>query len=304
MVDTSTSGVATSAVESSSTSAATSGTTSEPPKDHETDSHDHCVSGYEPELTNDTMAQGFAEYAENGQTDAVLQPEIIQWMEDHVWQEAHFQWHNVRRCGGGGGLGGGGGAGAFNPCDHPDLAPDANECENAQDGYEFLVMHRHMLQALRQLWPSHTDQFEGWDQWPASTDYPELLRPYFKEWSQQVKEEAAIADNIEDNLDRFANEGEFGMWIQCGSLNGGVGANSLHGALHFNGYPQNNQSHSVANQHRNLDSFIFWKLHGYIDKVWERYRIAKGQQPDEEALQTEIKAQCMENGCTFTLPVW
>lgn len=256
-------------------------------------SHDHCVMGYEVAPTDDTMANGFAEYTENGQTDAVLQPEIISWMEEHEWQEAHFQWHQVRRCGGGGGFGGGGGGG-FDPCSYPELAPDANECENAQDGYEFLVMHRHMLQALRQLWPSHTDQFEGWDAWPKAADYPELLRPYYKDWSSDVLSEAAIADNIEDNLSMFANEGEFGMWIQCGSLRGGVGANSLHGALHFNGYPQNNQSHSVANQRRNLDSFVFWKLHGYIDKIWERYRVAKGQAPNDEDLQKEITAQCLE----------
>jgi hypothetical protein len=282
----------TSEPESSSGTTTDPSTTSETTAPH-TGTHDHCVMGYEVDPSDDSMASGFAEYTENGQTDAVLQPEIIQWMEDHEWQEAHFQWHNVRRCGGGG-FGTPGGGGDFNPCDYPELAPDANECESAQDGYEFLVMHRHMLESLRQLWPSHVDQFEGWDKWPAASDYPELLQPYFKNWSNDVLSEASIADNIEDNLDMFANEGEFGMWIQCGSLRGGVGANSLHGALHFNGYPQNNQSHSVANQRRNLDSFIFWKLHGYIDKIWERYRVAKGQAPDEPALRTEVKAQCLE----------
>jgi hypothetical protein len=266
-------------------------TTPAPPKDD----HAHCVMGYEVHPTDDTMAQGVAEYSENGQTDAVLQPEVIEWMEENKWQESHFQWHEVRRCGGGGGFGTPpGGADDFEPCDYPELAPDANECENAQDGYEFLVMHRHMLQSLRQLWPSHKDQFEGWDSWPAATDYPELLRPYFRDWADSVLREAAIADNIEENLSMFADEGELGMWLQCGSLRGGVGANSLHGALHFNGYPQNNQSHSVANQRRNLDSYIFWKLHGWIDKIWERYRIAKGLTTTDERLANELVAQCLE----------
>lgn len=279
----------------SAASSSSSGATTHPPEDE----HSHCVMGYEVHPSDDTVASGFAEYTENGQTDAILQPEIIAWMEENEWQEAHFQWHEVRRCGGagggfGGGFGGGGGADEFDPCDYPELAPDANECENAQDGYEFLVMHRHMLQSLRQLWPSHTDQFEGWEKWPEATDYPELLRPYFKEWSDSVLQEASIADNIEDNLDMFADEGELGMWLQCGSLRGGVGANSLHGALHFNGYPQNNQSHSVANQRRNLDSFIFWKLHGWIDRIWERYRVAKGLTAPDERLSDELVAQCLE----------
>ncbi len=275
-----------------SSSSGTSETPIAPPPPR--DDHAHCVMGYEVHPTDDSMARGFAEYTENGQTDAVLQPEIISWMEDHKWQEAHFQWHEVRRCGGGGGFGAPGGGEDFEPCDYPDLAPDANECENAQDGYEFLVMHRHMLQSLRQLWPSHTAQFEGWNSWPEAEDYPELLRPYFSEWSDSVLREAATADNIEENVSMFADEGELGMWIQCGSLRGGVGANSLHGALHFNGYPPNNQSHSVANQRRNLDSFIFWQLHGWIDNVWERYRIAKGLTTTDQRLADELIAQCLE----------
>lgn len=290
----------TTALETTTAPASSSGTSDA--KEHEPDNHDHCVYGYEPELNDSSIAQGFAEYTENGQTDAILQPEIIAWMEKNEWQESHFQWHNVRRCGSGGfgggqggGFGGGGGSeSAFNPCDIPALLPDANECANAQDGYEFLVMHRHMIQSLKQLFPSHTDQFEGWDQWPDASDYPELLQPYFNQWGQQVLQNAAILDNIEDHLDMFANEGELGMWFQCGGLSGGAAGSSLHGALHFNGYPQNNQSHSVANQRRNLDSFLFWKLHGYIDKIWERYRVAKGLQPNEEALQTELRAQCLE----------
>lgn len=253
---------------------------------------DHCLMGYEPEASDATMADGHAEYTENGQTDATVQPDVIAWMERNVWQEAHFQWHQVRRCGGGGIPGGE--SGAINPCEYPEMLPESNECEDAQDGYEFLVMHRHMIQSLKQLWPNHTEQFEGWDQFPAEQDYPEVLRPYYTQWSAQVLADAAIADNIEDNMDRFANEGEFGMWLQCGSLSGGVGGGSLHGSLHFNGYPPQNQAHSIANQRRNLDGYLFWKLHGWIDKVWERYRIANGQSPDEPKLKDELLAQCRE----------
>lgn len=252
---------------------------------------DHCLMGYEPEATDTAMADGPAPYTENGQTDATVQPEVIAWMEKHAWQEAHFQWHQVRRCGGGAQTG----QGVINPCEYPEMLPEANECENAQDGYEFLVMHRHMINSLKQLWPNHTEQFEGWDHFPAAEDYPEIVREYYTQWSAQVLADAAIADNIADNMDRFANEGEFGMWLQCGSLQGGLGASgSLHGSLHFNGYPQNNQSHSIANQRRNLDGYLFWKLHGWIDKVWERYRVANGQAPDEPKLKDELIAQCRE----------
>lgn len=252
---------------------------------------DHCIQGYDPEPSDATMGESFAEFQENGQTDATVQPEVIEWMERNAWQEAHFQWHQVRRCGGGGF---GGPSGDIDPCQYPEMLPQANECENARDGYEFLVMHRHMIQSLKQLWPNHTEQFEGWDTFPESEDYPEILRQYYSDWDQAVRQDAAIADNIEQNMDMFADEGEFGMWLQCGSLQGGVGLGSLHGSLHFNGYPPQNQSHSVTNQRRNLDSYVFWKLHGWIDKVWEKYRIANGQAPDEPKLKDELIAQCRE----------
>ncbi len=241
------------------------------------------------------MAQGFATYLENGQTDATVQPEVIAWMEKNIWQEAHFIWHQVRRCGGFGGPGGN----SLDPCTFTEMLPEENECEGPQDGYEFLVMHRHMMQSLKQLWPEHTEQFAGWSEFPTREQYPAILRPYFRDWSDAVRREAALADGIdqmtrEQVLAQWPTEGHFGQWIQCGSIRGGIAANSLHGALHFNGFPPNNQAHSVANQRRNLDSYIFWKLHGWIDTVWEKYRTATGLTPSDPQLKSELVAQCKE----------
>lgn len=281
------------------TSSSASSSTSGMPVPHD---HNHCVDGFAAEPTDATMATGFAEYTENGQTDATVQPEVIAWMEKHIWQEAHFIWHEARRCGGGGFAGGfgGGETGAVDPCSFPpERLPEENECAGPQDGYEFLVMHRHMLYALRDLWPGHEEQFAGWEMFPDRTDYPDLLHPYFRNWSEAVLSDAALADSIdqmtaEEVLALWPTEGHFGQWIQCGSLQGGLGGNSLHGALHFNGFPPNNQTHSVANQRRNLDSYLFWKLHGWIDSVWEKYRHATGLTSDDPRLADELQAQCEE----------
>ena len=259
--------------------------------------HDHCVEGFHPHVTDGTLPDRWAEYTENGQTDATLRPEIIGWMDDNVWQESHFLWHQARRCGG---FGGGGGVGGVNPCNFPEMRPEQNECAGPQDGYEFLVMHRHMIHTLKQLWPSMQDHFDGWDRFPGREDYPELLRQYYRNWSSGVLQDAALADGIdqmtrEQVLARWPTEGHFGQWIQCGTLQGGIGLNGLHGALHFNAFPPNNQTHSVANQHRNLDAYTFWKLHGWIDTVWEKYRRAVGLNPDEPKLQAELIAQCQEH---------
>ena len=48
-------------------------------------------------------------------------------------------------------------------------------------------------------------------------------------------------------------------------------------ALHNNGVPVNNQKHAANNNNVNIDAYLFWKLHGWIDNVWDRYRAAKNK---------------------------
>jgi hypothetical protein len=254
---------------------------------------DHCKYGYDPHPSDETMAtDGYAEYEANGQVDTTVQPEVIEWMVSQKWQPAHFQWHNVRRCGGG--LGGGFGmmpgqedSGDVDVCVMAEL-PDENECQGGQDGYEFMAMHRHMITSLKSLWPKHTEQFEGWDVYPQSADdVPEAWRDSWSDWDATTAANFEIAQNVDQNMDRFADEGEFGQWLQCMQ-------SGLHGALHFKWVRQQNQEHGLGNQYRNIDNYMFWKMHGWMDKVWEKYRVAKGLAPDEPKLVDEMETQCRE----------
>ena len=103
---------------------------------------DHCVEGYDPDPSDANMADGPAEYTKSGQVDLTVQPGVLNWMQQHVWEEAHFQWHNIRRCtttmvdrtrdGG------------LDPCKHTELVPADQEGKTAGDGLQFLAMHRHM----------------------------------------------------------------------------------------------------------------------------------------------------------------
>lgn len=254
---------------------------------------DHCTEGHRPHATNGSIASSWAEYEENGQVDLTVQPTVIEYMRDNLWQDVHVLWHAVRRCPVNGAA-----PGLPNPCNFPELAPKENECAGPQDGLEFLAMHRHMLEDLQQLWPNHLEQFTGWDEFPATAlHYPEQLRPYFRPWSQATLDQAAIADDIENHLEMFPTEGHLGQWFQCGNMSGFLNPNSaanLHFALHFNAYPPNNQTHSVANTRSNIDSYLFWKLHGWIDNVWERYRIAKGLSREDSAYREVMVGQCRE----------
>jgi hypothetical protein len=71
------------------------------------------------------------------------------------------------------------------------------------------------------------------------------------------------------------------------------GASSIHGALHFK-WVVNSSPYSLGKQTVNIDNYMFWKLHGWIDNIWERYRVAKGLPPDEPKLVDALMQQCRE----------
>jgi hypothetical protein len=252
---------------------------------------DHCKYGYDPDPTDATMAQG--PDAQTNPVDTWIQPEAIQWMEDHQWEAAHFAWHRVRRCPGAGGT----------ICnDGPSKGvtiPTNQECKSDGDGLEFLAMHRHMIQSLKQLWPNHTEMFEGFDKFPqAATDLPEAWRGAWTSFGAADLANAKIADEIDkpENYSRFSSEGQFGRWIQCGmpSTQFVVSGSGLHGSLHFKWTPNGNPPHSLGNQESNIDNYMFWKMHGWIDKVWEKYRRATGKPVDDPELDKVVEDQCRE----------
>ncbi|HEY7772946.1 MAG TPA: hypothetical protein VIC26_07180 [Marinagarivorans sp.] len=266
--------------------------------------YDHCLEGFRPHQTNGQISDGPVEYtAPGGQVNATVHPVVYDFMYENAWQDAHVLWHNVRACGA-----------LFGETPRPDLPdacqdvlfqPEESTCEGAQDGLEFLAGHRLMMEQLQELWPSHLEQFTGWEKFPTRADYPQFLvdAGYVSDWSSSVLQAAEIGDNIENNMDLFANEGELGTWLQCGGTPGqasggfggfgSLGAN-LHIALHGNGSPGMNVPHSVNNNNQNLDAYLFWKLHGWIDNVWERYRAAKGKTRNDEDYKQEMLNQCRE----------
>ena len=91
----------------------------------------------------------------------------------------------------------------------------------------------------------------------------------------------------------FPTEGDLGKFIQCGGMGSSNGASSIHGALHFK-WVVNDSPYSLGKQTVNIDNYMFWKLHGWIDDIWERYRKAKGLTPDEPKLVEALASQCRE----------
>jgi hypothetical protein len=248
---------------------------------------DHCIEGYAPLAVDATMKDGYSEYTKSNQVDTLVQPEVIDWMESQVWQEAHFQWHNIRRCNSG--MVDRTRAGGLDPCKHTELVPENQEGKGAGDGLEFLAMHRHMIQSLKQLFPKHTEQFEGWDTFP--TDKAQIPAAWQADWrafDANMVANGAKADNPGMHMSEkgFESEGAFGQWIQTTS--------GLHGALHFKWVRTQNSEHGLGNQFTNIDNYMFWKMHGWIDKVWDKYRAAKGQTPNDPDIKEAVLKQCRE----------
>jgi hypothetical protein len=272
---------------------------------------DHCKYGYDPHPTDETMKAGPALFFPPGKegdmsiVDTTLQPEVLAWMKENVWPGAHVEWHAIRGCKGGFGDA----ASHVNICSFTELIPANQTCQNAGDGYEFLLFHRHMIQALKQLWPKHAADFDGFPTFPQTAEeLPEPWRASWKNWAedangQQILAAAKIGDEIDkpENLAKFASEGEVGYWLQCN-----VGARALtntmpwvglHFVLHDKWTRAGNRTHGLNNTEVNVENYMFWKLHGWIDNVWEKYRVAKGITSDPaqmEKYRADLYAQCDE----------
>jgi hypothetical protein len=287
--------------------------------------HDECVDPT-PAALEDSMITNMPEIwtSPQGNVELVLPKPVQSWMDERLFKEGHDGWHAVRRCGffgggfpGAGGRGGAAGSGggrpgggpgfggfpgagggiqlspAFALCEKPELAPAEQECGGPQDGYEFLVVHRHMINVLRQAFPAHPEMFAGFPKFPVDAqDVPEQWRGRFGTgWSPQIIEVATMLDNVENELERFPTEGELGAFMQCGMMTSG--ASSVHGAMHFK-WVVNGSPYMLGDSTANLGNYMFWKLHGWIDNVWTRYRAAKGLKEDDPKHVAALVGQCRE----------
>jgi len=264
--------------------------------------HDHCVYGYDPQASDATMKDGPAEYFPAGKTDPAIvdltvQPEVLSWMQSHFWEAAHVEWHAIRTCS----LPGGPRGSKVNICQFTDMIPTDQNCQSTGDGYQFLLFHRHMLEALKQLWPKHSEQFTAFAKFPQSAeDVPAQWRSAWQKFNATDLANAKIAEEIDkpENLAKFPDEGALGFWLQCNmgtSIKGfDLKSGGLHGDLHAHWVRQGNTDHGLGNTSSNVDNYMFWKLHGWMDNVWEKYRTAKGLKRTDPKYVNDMLASCHE----------
>lgn len=268
----------------------------------------------------------------NGKHDLELPQEMAAWLLERNWVQEHGDWHNIRRwdqqCGGK--LDG---CAAIAEMEARGLWRAPIQEQQTGDGYAFLVMHRHMIMGFKSAFPKHADIIDGFATVPMSKDDPLNPVPWVDvSWSDTQKAGITLLQDIENNLSYFDSEDDLGLWIQyaIGSMSGmssgfdggmppdfdggmppgfdgGVPGGStgvqydskgrplggIHGGLHSQ-WTIAGSPYLLTDNNTNTRLYAFWRLHGWIDAMWERYRTAKGITAADPAYLAEMEDQCEE----------
>jgi hypothetical protein len=229
---------------------------------------------------------------------------VVDWLYDQGWQQQHDDWHNIRRW--------------DQNCRQSNAAADG--CRYAQnllarglwrapiqegasgDGYGFLAMHRHMIVGIKQAFPTHADLFAGFTKVPRVQEDPENPHPWAPiRWSSAQLRALDTLEHIEQHLDEFPTEDDLGLYIEDPfrwtpenpSVATADPASGIHFALHAQ-WSVSGSSATLGNGQALINNYVFWKLHGFIDDIWTRYRRAKGISEQEPHYVAELRAQCIE----------
>jgi hypothetical protein len=207
--------------------------------------------------------------------DQPLPTAIRTWITDHDWGLHHLEWHTTRQ---------------WDTLSAAQQAwalqqgwqrADRQEGE-AGNGFEFLLMHRAMLQLLRENFPEEAGLFVGWPDVPTNPDDANdpvpagNPRPFTDAMLQAVQ-------RIKTQAGSFADEDDFGRYVQTRRrpVDGNPfavspdNATGLHNYLH-NRFSDSNSPIDMGDPSVNVENAQFWRLHGWIDVQWSAVRAAKG----------------------------
>lgn len=213
-------------------------------------------------------------------------PTTIVSFEDRLdWGTHHLQWHMERRW-------------SAVTGDHDTLnyaqshgwkKADHQEGDKG-NGREFLIMHRAMLEILREQFPKQKDLFDGFAKVPtnpkdATTPCPDPNKKFDTKMADSLAKLEAIADHAGD----FADDDAFGLYLETSIKQTKAGA-GLHNYLHVR-FSKEGSPIDVGDPTLNLKNKVFWRIHGWIDRKWSEFRAAKGLPAEDAAMREEIDAQ-------------
>lgn len=210
--------------------------------------------------------------------DTPMPEEIIKWMEERRWGDHHTKWHTVRNWD------------LLTPEELANAVRMGWSRYKIQEGEEgngldFLAMHRVMIRMLRTAFPTHKALFDGWttpptDAFQTDEELPNKSRSPFS----PLMTTAIFRLSRDQELVKFVGDDELGRYLET-SLNPTPKeslrrSNDLTAGIHnylHNRWTLETSPIDLGKPQVNINNVRFWRLHGWIDKRWEQYRLLTGK---------------------------
>ena len=220
--------------------------------------------------------------------------DVMDWMNARNWGDHHLSWHTARQWDL---LGASDRAWAeeqgWSRADRQEGAPG--------NGFDFLLMHRAMIQLLRETFPAHAALLAGWAQPPtdpnSARDPMPPNNPTPRVFSANMQTAVANLQSAA-GLAVFASDDELGLYIETPRrptaddvlARSPDPSTGIHNYLH-NRFSDSTSDVNLGNPELNLANERFWRLHGWIDARWTAFREAKGLSDTDPAYVAALQAE-------------
>lgn len=221
--------------------------------------------------------------------DPLLMPKsIVTYVNDHHWGQFHLEWHTERRW---------------------DMLPPASLAYAKKQGWtrsslqegasgnglEFLAMHRMMMQMLIMEYPTTKKYFVGWTTPPTDPHDRRDPLPGGADTEFDANMQMAI-DRLDTDLASFKSDDDLGLFIETTLRPTASNPNNrttdkeagLHNYVH-NRFADPSSKIDVGDPSVNLQNKRFWRLHGWIDQIWTKYREQAGLTDDDPIYDAAMK---------------
>jgi hypothetical protein len=231
----------------------------------------------------------------NAEGDVTVPGDVRDYMQRRAWGYAHARWHQERLW---------------------DMQSDASKAQFLSQGYqpfdkiqegangsglEFLAMHRHMFDEMREVFPAYSEMWKGWETIPREKTSP--LSPVAARTELSVSAIAAL-DRLEndDTLKAIESEDALGLYIWTTRIVAADGtftqnpdaSAGIHDTTLHQRWAKAKSDVNLAEFSVTHENYIFWKMHGWIDDRWTRWRLLQGLPERDAAMDAAIEAQHME----------
>ncbi|MBM3563256.1 MAG: hypothetical protein FJX48_08920 [Alphaproteobacteria bacterium] len=228
--------------------------------------------------------------------DEKMPSAMIAWMSGKGWGAHHDQWHFERRWDFWHAL-------AAQPGHDPDIdhiiadavskgwTRSSLQEGSPGNGEDFLFMHRAMFQLLNDNFPQHMHFLRGWHSPPQDPSDPEDPAP--DAFNSNMKN---AIKKIEANAPTLADDNAYGLFIETNwkpTPNDPLARNpdpetGIHNYAH-NRWSDQDSPVNLGDPRVNIFNARFWKLHGWIDYQWWRFRRAKGFDDSAANYQSKLR---------------